>query len=86
MKKFLWIIAGLIFIASLVIIWFKFKPEKVPPPVKLPVKHQFAYRINIDSLNVRYDKIKINENLTQLLSRKYFLADIDKISKEPSCF
>ena len=82
MKKYIWIFIGVLIVASLVFYWVKNKPQPSIPSVKPIEKHQIAYKINIDTLQLRYDKVKSNQNLAQLLSGYVSGQIIDKISKE----
>ena len=72
------IIAGL----GIPYLWVLIKPaEEIPVAIKPPAKHRFAYKINIDSLDIQYGEIKRNQNLSEILSPMFSGQMIDRVSK-----
>ena len=64
-------------------LWVLIKPaEEVPVIIKPLIKHKFAYKINIDSLKIKYGKVANNQNLSAILTPFVSGQLIDRISKE----
>ncbi len=76
------VLIGIIGIA-IPFLWVLIKPaEEVPVIIKPLIKHKFAYKINIDSLNIQYGKVKNNQNLSTILFPLISANLIDRIGRE----
>ncbi|MCX6250008.1 MAG: M23 family metallopeptidase [Bacteroidetes bacterium] len=83
MKKIYLLIIVLIVIAFFSVIWLFYPRVKELPPTPKPVqKHQYAYKINVDSLVVVYGKVGNNQNLGSILNNYVSGQMIDRIAKE----
>jgi len=83
MRKLYVLLIGVAVILLIISSYFFLRKKAVPPVVvKPPVEHRFAYNINIDSLEVRYDQVNAGENLSAILSPIVSAGIIDRISRE----
>ena len=83
-KKFSILILVLlaVVIAGGLALWLHHKPKSESPVKKSVTISHYAYKINIDSLNIRFGEVKNNQNLSTLLSKFVSGQIIDKIAKE----
>jgi murein DD-endopeptidase MepM/ murein hydrolase activator NlpD len=58
-----------------------FNNLQAPSPVE--ARHRFAYKINIDSLDIQYGKVQNNQNLSAILNNRISASLIDRIAKTP---
>jgi murein DD-endopeptidase MepM/ murein hydrolase activator NlpD len=79
----LFFVAFGIIILTIPYLWVLIKTkEEAPVKIKPLIKHRFAYKINIDSLDIQYGKVKNNQNLSTILSPLISANLIDRIAKE----
>jgi murein DD-endopeptidase MepM/ murein hydrolase activator NlpD len=77
------VVVLVILVMGVPFLWYLMKPAEVVPVITKPIqKHRFAYKINIDSLDVQYGKVKNNQNLSTILSPLVSPNLIDRIAKE----
>ena len=83
MKKYFLVVIISLVIIAIPVVWIILRPAKeVPVLVKPLIKHKFAYKLNIDTLNISYGKVANNQNLSSILSSFVSGQLIDRISKE----
>ncbi len=85
MRKYLILLILFIVIIMVPLAWFLVpRHNEVILPLKPIQKHHFAYKINIDTLNIVYGKVKNNENISAILSPFISGPLIDRIARETS--
>jgi murein DD-endopeptidase MepM/ murein hydrolase activator NlpD len=88
MRRYIKIALLLVVIIGIIVVAVPFlwvlirQSEEAPVVVKPLIKHHYAYKINIDTLIIQYDKVKNNQNLSSILEPFISGQMIDKISKK----
>src|ERR1017187_2971714 len=88
MKRYIKLLLLLVVLTGIVVLtvpylWVLIKTkQEAPVKIKPLIKHLFAYKINIDSLNIQYGKVANNQNLSAILTPFVSGQLIDRISKE----
>src|ERR1017187_375012 len=88
MKRYIKLLLLLVVLTGIVVLtvpylWVLIKTkQETPVKIKPLIKHRFAYKINIDSLNIQYGKVKNIQNLSTILSPFISANMIDRIARE----